>query len=655
MRLSFCGGVGLGVGLLAWACGGVKAGAPHPKAAPTSEARLPCSRLHAHAIGEGLGASLAGGPIALARQGENTIAYVADEDTSSLYTVDAGSLTELARTPLEGKPSQVLVHPDGRVFVAIRDRAEISVLEPAAEEEEPLDALCSIPTPTEPVALAWTPGARDLVVSSGWSRTLSMYDAKRFARAFEVKLPRDPRAVVVSDDGTKAYVAHATGGQLSVVHWGSGTARASSVWLGTQGNLDVRNNGTQTEIKLRSQRFGSQGYALAKMPDTTGRILAPQVLVDRGDVERPTSSGYSDSRLPQVANIAVLDEDVGAVLHSSLDDSLDPAVNLNWGEQQVNECLLPRVAALGPKGQNLFVGCLGIDQIIEYDALSADPRRAETRRWAVPAGPTGLAVAPDGRKLLVWSQFERTLSVIDRTRVAGVVGEPTAELLTLVLSRPAGAPIRGDIALGRKLFHDVGNRAISSDGRSCASCHIEGRDDGLTWATPDGPRQTPVLMGRLTGTAPFGWTGSAEKLSDHMKKTFTRLGGEGLEKEELGALLAYVASLEPPLEAALPPTETLERGRALFSSAETGCATCHQGRRLTDGSLHEVGSAATGDRTGAFDTPSLLLVGASAPYFHDGRFAKLEDMLEATSGKMGHTSQMSPADKAALVAYLKTL
>jgi cytochrome c peroxidase len=68
-----------------------------------------------------------------------------------------------------------------------------------------------------------------------------------------------------------------------------------------------------------------------------------------------------------------------------------------------------------------------------------------------------------------------------------------------------------------------------------------------------------------------------------------------------------------------------------------------------------VRSAAVGDKANAFDTPSLLHIGASAPYFHDGRFATLRDMLDSTSGTMGKTSHLSAADKDALVSYLRTL
>ena len=43
----------------------------------------------------------------------------------------------------------------------------------------------------------------------------------------------------------------------------------------------------------------------------------------------------------------------------------------------------------------------------------------------------------------------------------------------------------------------MGDRRISADGRVCASCHPDGREDGVAWVTPEGPRQTPMLAGRL--------------------------------------------------------------------------------------------------------------------------------------------------------------
>ena len=71
--------------------------------------------------------------------------------------------------------------------------------------------------------------------------------------------------------------------------------------------------------------------------------------------------------------------------------------------------------------------------------------------------------------------------------------------------------------------------------------------------------------------------------------------------------------------------------------------------------MHDVGSRAKADVESRFDTPSLLGIGASAPYFHDGRFGSLQEMLRATDGRMGRTRHLSPPERDALIAYLESL
>src|SRR6185436_20442876 len=115
--------------------------------------------------------------------------------------------------------------------------------------------------------------------------------------------------------------------------------------------------------------------------------------------------------------------------------------------------------------------------------------------------------------------------------------------------RRAGASRDAKIDRGRRLFH-TSRDARLSQGRACASCHPEGRDDGLVWTSPDGPRQTPTLAGRLEDSAPYGWFGESPTVKEHVRKTFTRIGGTGLDDpgaaEDLEALLAYVAQIPPP-------------------------------------------------------------------------------------------------------------
>lgn len=109
------------------------------------------------------------------------------------------------------------------------------------------------------------------------------------------------------------------------------------------------------------------------------------------------------------------------------------------------------------------------------------------------------------------------------------------------------------------------------------------------------------------------------------------------------------------------------------------CFHCHGGPLFSDHQFHNNGlegdepgrakvTGLPGDQ-GKFSTPTLRNVYLTAPYMHDGRFATLEEVVEHYSSGIHRSGTLDPniakhpekglnlntADKAALVAFLKTL
>ncbi|HEY3499155.1 MAG TPA: cytochrome C peroxidase [Polyangiaceae bacterium] len=611
------------------------------------------------------------GAVVLARRGEETLAFVADEDARRVSVVDVGHGREVATAELAAVPGSLLVAADGKVAVTLPHESEVAVL---AFDGEAFGHSCSVPTAPEPVALALTPDDRTLLVVSAWGHAFGAYATADFARRYELELERDPRAVIVTDDGRRAFVAHGVGGRLSVVDLGR--ARAESVSLDAPPTRDAMQRKLVFEVSAEAalasagenaealarefdkqhrsmlvpERVGNQGYALALAK--SGRVLIPQVEVNAGTKELRTA-GYGDGGAqPSVAAVvAAVDASTLRLDVHSIPEiaSWRAPVNLNENER----CLLPRAAAMDEAEGVLLVTCLGTDLLVGYDAVAPSPVDAEMLRVRVAAGPTGVAVDAPNRRAVVWSQFERALSLVPlpATRAPLSVADPGVTRIPLGVARET---LSAELALGRRLFHAVNDPRIARDGRACASCHVGGRDDGLVWSTPGGPRRTKTLAGLLRGTAPYSWDGSAATLHDQIRSTLERLDGQGgLRPVELDALIAYVAALPPP-----PRGEAdgkVERGAELFHSAATGCATCHRGEAKSDLARHSVASDTLSDVTARFDTPSLAFLSGRAPYFHDGRYASLRELLAAKDDKMGHTSQLSADDLGALEAFLGTL
>ena len=299
--------------------------------------------------------------------------------------------------------------------------------------------------------------------------------------------------------------------------------------------------------------------------------------------------------------------------------------------------------------------------------------------------PEGIALAPDGSVAYIDQRNTGDVAVVRIDRSNGLAltvdGAP--------IPRFAADPMPEALRLGQHLFYSANSDEYpitQNHWVACASCHLEGRSDSVTWRFAQGPRDTPSNAGGMLDTGFLFRAATRTRLQDYWHTIDNEQGGafdpDGAAPL-LDALAAYV-NFAIPLP--VPPTTDaalVARGRAIFERADVGCATCHHGPRLThsgDGNaqlalageirLHDVGTCVTDgawpdqpseDVDGhprapcALDTPSLSGVASSPPYLHDGSALTLRDVLERTRGTMGDISSLSPADEAALIEYLRSL
>lgn len=271
------------------------------------------------------------------------------------------------------------------------------------------------------------------------------------------------------------------------------------------------------------------------------------------------------------------------------------------------------------------------------------------------------------------------------------------------------------VALGRQLFFD---ERLSGDGsRSCYSCHVceKGLTDGLAKSigafNKNLPRSSPTLWnigyhkefywdGRspsLEKQAMAAWTGAnmgakadeiAAKLNaiegyhSQFHKVF---GGDATPDNIVKALAAFERTIisgdtawdryRGGDQSAL--NESAVRGWNIFQAIK--CTNCHDGVLFTDQQYHNVGIGMDQkepdvgrfkvtnkpEDTGAFRTPTLRDIGKSAPYFHDGSAATLEEAVDIMLGggkpnpyldkKNLQKSNPSPDQRADLLNFLKSL
>jgi cytochrome c peroxidase len=242
------------------------------------------------------------------------------------------------------------------------------------------------------------------------------------------------------------------------------------------------------------------------------------------------------------------------------------------------------------------------------------------------------------------------------------------------------------VALGNTAFSApslFGARARDA-GLSCDTCHRQGhtnprffvpglsaRHGGLdpmtAFFTPmaDDGVMNHVDLPSLRGVrflAPYGRDGRVASLREFTRNVIVgEFGGAEPSPLILDALVAYMEQFEflpnPRIDRlgrlTVDASEAERRGEALFNKPFAGmagrsCASCHQPQAaFADRQSYDVGSG------GRFRTPTLMNANLSAPYFHDGRFADYQGVVDHFDRTF--SLALSSADKSDLIAYLKAV
>jgi YVTN family beta-propeller protein len=299
--------------------------------------------------------------------------------------------------------------------------------------------------------------------------------------------------------------------------------------------------------------------------------------------------------------------------------------------------------------------------------------------------PEGIALAPDESVAYIDERNSGDVAVVSIDRSGGGVA---LAVDGVPIARFASDPMPPQVRLGQQLFYSANSdeyRITKNHWVACASCHLEGRSDAVTWRFAQGPRDTPSNAGGMIGTGFLFRTADRNRVQDYWHTINVEQGGTFDPSDDAALLDAVTAYVNFGIPLPVPPTTDpakVAAGMAIFQRPEVGCSYCHSGPRFTDSGtgnpsldlggpieLHDVGTCVTapypdvahtdveGHARAAcmFDTPSLSGIASSPPYLHDGSAPTLHDLLEQTRGKMGDISSLSADDEAALVEYLRSL
>jgi sugar lactone lactonase YvrE len=536
-------------------------------------------------------------------------ALAIDADSGMLVRVDANGAS-VAQLSI-ARDAGVLVYDSVARVAYVADRRGDRIV--AVRVGRGLEVAAAWRTPAEPYGVALTPDRTTVLVTHVADRLLVAYDTANGHERWRAALAAEPRGLAVSPDGTRALVTYPGAGVID--------------------ELALADR-TSTHLALPRRTAGHQargGSAVAFLGDELAIAPFQRERPDNG-TEGGTYGGSRES--PVTYHLALLGF---AGRRRAVAADIDIS--------------LPRAIAWDATRDALYVAGLGTDEIVQIvNASQVDPRArvVGSAGGKERCGADGLAIAGDGN-VLVWCSFTRSVA-----RVVAIDGKGKLAARWLMTRGPELAASALDVTqhLGMVLFHTANMHISLFTGLACASCHHEGRADGLSWRIDDRLLQTPILAGRIPDTAPYGWDGHAKNLSASLRSTFRRLNGfgGGLGKRDSAALAAYLEAM-PAVRRPNRNADAVARGQALFEAL--GCRGCHDGAAYTDQVRHRLSPSQA-----AVDTPSLLGLSASAPYFHDGSAATLDVLLRdrgAVHGMSDAARTLTDRETSDLTAFLESL
>tara|TARA_R110001583_G_scaffold61684_4_gene181949 strand:+ start:1371 stop:3881 length:2511 start_codon:yes stop_codon:yes gene_type:complete len=580
-------------------------------------------------------------PLRLSPDGSHLFAANTAANSVSVFSLSDPSTPELiAEIPVGIDPVSVWPINNDEVWVVNHVSDSISVV--SVSQKIVIDTIASGDEPAD-VVIAGTPA--HAYVSVARSKEIRVFDISSHALIKIIPLQGEhPRALTVSPDGEKVYVAFALSGNHTTIVPRTASAvpplepAIAGLPIAPRTGLIIDASDPEwfpsvldyTVLDHDIAEILTSNQSLNRYYDRVGTVnLGLTVNPNNGDLFVTNTEALNLTFFLQNLRGHFVDNRITRV--TTGDNSIITPFDLNPG---IDYSQLPNSAAsstalaqptdilFDPSGDFMWLTSFGTDRIakvnihgeviarIEVGNTPGSQVDSENKR-----GPRGLAVKTTDRRLYVQNRLSNTLTTIDTDTLSilneTAIGEDPTPLI---------------IKQGRGFFYDA---KLSGNGTSsCASCHVDGATDNLAWNLGDlegsmvsvtdpisgtiermhpmkGPMVTQTLGG-LKGHAPYHWRGEMPDLLSFNVNFDKIMGGVELEDADMQKLSDFMDSIT------LHPNPNLKLDRTFddnvlggdpiagltrfqepgFLGFEEACSSCHS---LPDEPFKLQISPATGD------------------------------------------------------------
>ena len=467
--------------------------------------------------------------------GTRLLAVNTPDSRLEVFDLTSGTPVSLGAVQVGLDPTSVRALSNDRAWVTNHVSDSISIV-----DLQNLTVIDTVPTPDEPSDVVFTGSATTgrAWVSCSQPDLVAVYSLANPQNAPTLLpiLGEDPRAMAVSPSGDRVYVGiHTSGNNTTVLH-GDALGFMQDVihtpgapWGGAFAQVPNSAAGYTPAYNPNNVGFPPPETGLIVRKDAAGRWLddysgpgGPQdwtQIVTGGQFDRvanwdlydhdlavidttanPPTVTYAKTAMNIVMSIAIhpdassygismvgteatneirFEPNLKGTFVRAVAAEVDLANNvigpidlnighLNYSTSQIPQAQRdrsvgdPRAHVWHSTGDAGYVAGMGSNNVVAIDRGGNRILEIE-----VGSGPTGLALDEPRLQLYVLNKFGSSISVVDST-------------FTAVQEIPFHDPTPVAVKLGRKHLYDT-HRTSGLGQVSCASCHVNSRDDGLAW------------------------------------------------------------------------------------------------------------------------------------------------------------------------------
>ena len=508
--------------------------------------------------------------IAISADGATVYVVNADEDSVSVIDAHAAALTReiaLGPAPVVGgdgsfapavMPRALALSPNGATLYVTGERSGLLYAIDLGSQ-----AITSVAVGSEPIGVVVSTDGASIYVTSSQDGTVARVNASDLSLAGKVTVGGEPWALGWSPSD----------GSLLATLFMGGVAAIDPTAMSVRATYTIPDTAPRGDARLAHGAVRGL-YDIAARPGASNELWVAHAMLGT-DTAQPTL----DVERTAFPSLSILDGSGTYEKTLSTDAQDVPGIDGSFADVVSG----PHAIAFTSDGSLALVADTNSEDVLAV--TTAGRVEAALARPLPGHMPEGIVIAPGDAVAYLDERNTGDVAVVHITH--------TTTGITLAVDAPpikrfAVDPMPVQMRLGQHLFYSANSDEYpltKNHWIACATCHMEGRSDAVTWDFGQGPRDTPTNAGGMLGTGFLFRTADRNQVQDYWHTINIEQGGTFDPVGQATLLDAITNYVNFGIPVPIPPTTDpamVAAGAAIFMRPDVGCSGCHSGPRFTD-------------------------------------------------------------------------